>query len=146
MGVLIFYIEILRLALTMMGGDEIANDTGQIVSLGHLLTLGNMADDHRRTLYLGEIVVRTHSRLVFGEINGIEHLSDVVIQSTSAHQLALCPNLIGYLSSKIAHLDGVLECAWSHLTHATKQRIIGVRQFNEGYVGGETESLLDDIQ
>ena len=146
MGVLVFDIEILCLALPVMSGDEIANNTWKIVSLGHLLTLGNMTDNHRRALYFGKIVVRTHSRLVFGEIHRIKHLADVVIQGASAHKLTLSTNLVGYLGSQVAHLNRVLECARSYLTHTSEQRIIGVRQFDKRYVGSETECLLDDIQ
>ena len=71
MFILIADIEELRLALTMMCGDEVADNLRQIVFVGHLQTLGDMADDILCRLDIGEHLVWVDARLVFGEIDGV---------------------------------------------------------------------------
>ena len=64
----------------MMGGDEIDDDLGQMVSAGYLLSFGDMGDDH----LCG--IARVHGEervlcacLVLDEIERIGHLTDVMV-------------------------------------------------------------------
>ena len=67
-----------------------------------------------------------HAGLVLGEVDGVGGLADIVIEGPGAHQLALGPNLVGYLGGQVAHLYGVLEGAGSHLAHAAQQFLVHV--------------------
>ena len=50
MGILILDVEILRLALSVVGGNEVLDDIGQVVFLCQLDAFGDMADNHLSTV------------------------------------------------------------------------------------------------
>ena len=87
-----------------------------------------------------------HARLVFGEIDGVHHLTDVVIEGACPYQLTFAVDLIGYLCSQVPYLDGVLEGAGRHLTHLAEQGFIHIRQLNQCDVRDEAKGLLDQIE
>ena len=87
MFVLIADVEELRLALTVVCGDEVADDFRQIVFVGHLQTLGDVANDILCRLNICEHFVGVDARLVFGEIDGVGEFTDVMIQGTRTNQL-----------------------------------------------------------
>ena len=145
-GILLLHIEVLGLALSMVRGDELLDDIGQIVFIGQLQALGDMADNHLGTFDIRHIGMRIHTRLVLGEINGIKRLSDIMVEGTSTYQLTLRADLIGNLCSQVAHLDGVLEGAWGHFAHAAQQFLIHIRQLDERDVRREAEGFLNEIE
>ena len=118
--VLVFHVEILGLALSVVGGNEVAYDVGQVVLVGQLQSVGDVTDDDLCAVNVRQVLVRIKARLVLGEVDGVLYLSYVVIQGTGTHQLRLGTNLVGYLGSQVAHLYGVLERAGSHLAHAAQ--------------------------
>ena len=144
--VLVADVEELGLALSVVGGDEVADDLWQVMLVGHLETLGDVADDVLGGLNVGEHFVRVDARLVFGEINGVRELSDVVVQGTGTHQLGISIDLVGNLTGQIGYLYGMLEGSRGHLTHTTQQRTVGVRELDECDVAGESEGFLNDVQ
>ena len=83
--------------------------------------------------------------LIFVEENGVGHFAYVVIQRTGTHQKRVGTNLIGYLGSKIAHRDGVLEGAGRYLREVAQQSAVGVGQLKQRHARHESEHLLDDV-
>ena len=146
MFIMIMYIEILGLALAVMGRDEITNDLGQIILVSHSQTFRDVTDDNLRTVDVAQRLVGIDARLVLGEVDGVRQFSNVMIQGTGTDQLGFGANLVGDLTCQIRHLDGVVEGAWCHLTHASKQGTIGIGKLNERNVAGESKGLLDNIQ
>ena len=74
--------------------------------------IGNMTDDDLCTLLIAETLVWIYICLVLCEECRILHLADIVIQSPSTYELTIGSNAISCFSSKIGHLQGVLEGAW----------------------------------
>lgn len=145
--VLVFHEEELGLALSVVGGDELADDGGQVVLVGQFQTFGDVADNHLRTLDAVETLVRIDAaRLVLGEVDGVLNLAYVVVEGARAHQLALGANLACYLGRQVAHLDRVLEGARCHLAHAAQHLFVHVGKLNERDVRREAEGLLDDVE
>ena len=103
-----------------------------------------MVDDDAGTLQVADLVVRVDAGLVLREEDGVDNLSDVVVQGTGTHQLAVGVYPVGDLCCQVAYGDAVLECSGSNLAHLSHQFVVGVRQFEERHVGGESECLLDD--
>ena len=130
----------------MVCADEVANDVGQVVLVGQLDAFRDVADNHLRTLHIGQSVVWVVARLVLSEIDGLHDFADVVIEGTRTDELALGPDLVGYLCCQVAHLYGVLEGAWRYLAHASQQVFVHVAELNEGDVRREAERLLNDIE
>ena len=54
-------------------------------------------------------------RGVLGEILGVEHLPDVVIERPRTYELSIGVHLRGSCCSEDRDLVGVLECPWSDL-------------------------------
>ena len=79
MVVLLFDIEVLGLALSMVGLDEVLDLLRQVILVGQLDAFGDMADEHLGTVNIGEAVVRIDANLVLREIGGIHDLTDVVV-------------------------------------------------------------------
>ena len=145
MLVLIFNVEELGHARAVMGHDEVAYDSGQILTLSHFHALDYVIDDDASALLVVEVVVRVDTSLILGEEYGIGHFADVVIQSTGTHEQRVGTNLIGYLSSQITYSDGVLECARSNLREVAQQSAVGVGQLKQRHARHESEHLLDDV-
>ena len=71
MLVLIVDIEVFGLAQSVVGGDEVANDLGQVVLVCHLHTFCHVTDDQLGTLNVRQHLVGIDTRLVFSEIDGV---------------------------------------------------------------------------
>ena len=130
----------------MVGGDEVADDLRQVILVGQLQTLGDVADEHLGTLDVGLALVGIHARLVLGEVDGVLGLADVVIECARAYQLTLGVDLVGNLGGQVAHLNGVLEGARRHLAHAAQQLLVHVGELDERDVRREVEGLLHDVE
>ena len=105
-----------------------------------------MTDNHLGTVDGAQLLMGIDARLVLGEIDGVHHLTDVVIESACSYQLAFGINLIGNLCGQVSYLDGVLEGAWGHLTHLTEQGFVHIRQFDQRDVRDKAKCLLDEIE
>ena len=90
--------------------------------------------------------MRIHTRLVLGEVDGVAHLSDVMVECTRSDQLAFGSDFFGNLSRQVGHLQRVLEGAGSHLAHLLEQRVVRVGQFDERDVGHESECLFYQVE
>ena len=142
MRILVFHVEIHRQALTMMSGDEVADDPRQVIFLSHLQSFSNMTDDDGGTLLLRQLVVRVHTGLVLREESRISHLSYVVIQCAGTHQLPFGSNLIGHLRGEVSNHDTVLECSRRHLTETAQQLVVSIAELKERYRRDKAEGLL----
>lgn len=67
-------VEVLSQSSSMMRADKVFNDFRQIMFLGKLQAICDMADDNLRTLFIVEAFMRIYSRLVLGEEGGVYHL------------------------------------------------------------------------
>ena len=106
-----------------------------------------MTDYDLRTLNICQAIMRIDStRLILGEIDGVLHLTNIMIQGTRTHQLRVTTYFASYLGSQIAHLNTVLERTRSHLAHASQQVLIHVAEFYERYVRNKAKELLEEIE
>ena len=144
-GMFIFIgdIEIFCQTLAVVRTDEVADDLWQVMLFRQFQSVGHVADDDLGALLIAQTLVWIHTRLVFGEEGRIDHLADVVIQGACTYQLALAADMVGSGGSQVGHLQRMLEGTRSHLRHFAQQAVVDVRQFHQGYVRGETKSLLE---
>ena len=125
--VMIADIEELGLAQSVVCRDKVADDLWQVVLVGYLQSLGDVADDDLRTLNVRQHLMWVDARLVFCEVDGVRQLADIVIERSCTYQLGLSSNLVGYLTSQVSHLDGVVERAGGYLAHLAQQLAVRVR-------------------
>ena len=81
-GILVFDVEILGGAQSVVSEDEVFYHIGQIVLLGQFLPVEHMVDDDAGTLFLRDVVVGVHAGLVLGEEHGVVYLADVVVEGS----------------------------------------------------------------
>ena len=127
MFVVVMNVEIFGFALSVVGRDEFADDTRQIILVGHLQSLCHMTDDNLCRFDVCQHLVGIDARLILRIIDRISQFTDIMVEGTCAHQLALCTNLVGYLASQIGNLYGVVERAWCHLAHLAQYFVVGIR-------------------
>ena len=139
-------VEILGAPLAVVRADEVADHGGQVVFVGQLQALGDVADDDARAAFLVETVVRIHAALVLREEGGVAHLADVVVECAGTHELRLCSDFVGHLCREVRHLQGMDKRALRHLRHAAQNTVVGIGKLHERHAGGEAESLFDEIE
>ena len=144
MLVLVRDIEILGLAQSVMGHNEILDLCGQVILIRQLQTFGYVIDDNLGSCLSIHLVQRVHASLVLCVEGRILDLTDVVIESTCPDKLRLCIDLVGDGCCEVTHHDGVLEGAGGYLAHLTEQILAGVRQLDKSNIRDETEHLLHD--
>ena len=127
----------------MVRQDEVLDLGGQVVALCQFDALADVADDDLCRFDARHLLQGIDTGLVFGEEDGVLHLSDVVIERAGTHQLRVGTDAVGDGRGKVAHHDGVLEGSGSFFRQLAHQVFRSVRQFDERHVGGEAEHLLD---
>ena len=136
-------VEVFRHAATVVGGNEVLDDLGQVVFFGQFQAVGHVADDYLRALFVRQVLVGIDAaRLILGEEHRLLHLADIVVEGTGSHQLGVAADSIGCRRRQVGHLHGVLEGAGHGLGHAAQQRGVDVAQLHQCDVGREAERLF----
>ena len=78
-----------------MSTDKIFYYLWKIVLVGQSHTIGHVTDYNLCALLVAQLVMRIHTRLIFGKESRIQHLPDVVIHSSRTYQLAIGSNTVG---------------------------------------------------
>ena len=113
-----------------MGFNKIDNAFGQFVFMSEFYSIGYVLDNHLSALFRSELVVRVEACfLVFGKVNRVFHLTDVVIEGTYTYQEGISSNLGSSSFGKISHLHRVLEGAWSFFGKLTQELGICIGEF-----------------
>lgn len=86
----------------MMRADKAFNDFRQIMFLGKLQAICDMADDNLRTLFIVEAFMRIYSRLVLGEEGGVYHFTYIMVKCSCTNQLAFAPILLAASAARLA--------------------------------------------
>ena len=128
-----------------MRPDKIDNGVRQTVFLRQGNTIGHMTNDNASTLVKRQFGVRILCSLILCEIRWVLHFSYIMIESTGAYKLYICPDLGGCLRSEDGHLDRMLKGPRRHLRELTEQRRIDVAQLNQTDIGNVAESTLHQI-
>ena len=102
--VLIFIgnVEVLSQSSSMMRADKVFNDFRQIMFLGKLQAICDMAYDNLRTLFIVEAFMRIYSRLVLGEEGGVYHFTYIMVKRSCTNQLAFCTDLLAASAARLA--------------------------------------------
>ena len=144
--ILIGFIEIIGLGGSVVGGNKGNEYFRQPVFLGQPHPVGHMVDDNCRTFHLINLVMRVHSNsLVFDKEFRIEGFANVMIQCACPDQKRVSPNAVDDCLSQIGNLNGMLKSSRSFFSQLSQQRLIGIREFDQGHIGYKTEDLLENI-